>query len=155
MTTTLAAIKNNWETLFNALTPADASTLKFAPAPRDEDHEEWALEYVSSCTRRYSFDSGTVENGEWHHPSQHWRQEEVLVTISYFKDYFKEAQGLEDARDVIRADAALIADTIFNSDNYISGQDGPQVQIEPLDRTDDKVWFQTISVLCRYKETRN
>ena len=157
-TTTLGAIKNNWETLFDALTPGTKTAVKFRRAPRDEDFHEWALEYSTAASRRYQvLRTGEVTPAPWHHPSEHWWVEQVMVEIAYHPQSFRSTQSLDDTEDVIRADALQIADTITNSSNLISGQDGiadDDAVIGSLDRDDDNVWFQEILVTVRYKEAR-
>lgn len=159
MATTLAAIKNNWETLLDALTPGSVSHIKFRRGPRDKDFREWAAEYPTAASRNYQIlRSGETASAPWHHPQEHWWIEPVTIEVAYHPNAFRGTQSLDDTEDVVRADALQIVDTLINSANLLSDQDGitdDDAVIGALDRDDDDIWFQEILVTVRYKETRN
>lgn len=158
-TTTIAAIIDQMVTKIIAISPANHADKKFELSPKRYLIRNWALaqNQGSAVFRRFQINrTGIAEESPFFDPTAHERKEELTCTICYpVQVALYGTDDLMDLEEFSRKDAQQVRDEIFSADNYLSGQNAAFVTIQPLDKSDDRVWFQDLTVDVRYYETQS
>lgn len=160
-TTTFAAIRDNYITLIEAITPSthDGSDKKFKRSPRRYMLRDWAIKTGHSAVFR-KFEiiraSGVADQLPHFDSDQIQRRERARISIAYPVDVaFYGTDERDDLDDVMRSDAKQVRDVLFDPDNYLAGQNAAIVNILGPDRVSENVWFQDLEVDFIYNEAQS
>lgn len=142
-TTTIKLIREQQQTLVNALTPASHSGVKFRDYSDQQPFEDWAEATPQGCLRRYAIkDLFSYEDVAVSDMSSEDIRTSLELVIAYPRDARYGLQNEEHMRDVIREDMHQI-DTAIGArgyGDYVSGQSGCWMR-EPELEEGEAVWF--------------
>ena len=155
-TTTFAAIRDNYITVLEALTPTTKSEVPLRCVKKAE-LREWAEKNATSAVlRKFDIRRGDGTEPPFQDPSAIERNEDMVLTVAY-----PVANGLygqddrNDMEDLIRSDARQIRDAVVSSDNYLAGQSAALLETLPAPERDEKVWFQVFVFRLIYTEAQS
>ena len=160
-TTTFATIRDNYYTLIAAITPTVRTTdgYVFRKPPRRSMLRDWALTVGTEAVfRKFEISrSGSAADQLPHFDSDALqRRERARVTVAYHTAVaFYGEDEIDEMDDVMRSDARQIRDVLFDTGNYVSGQNAAIVTILPPDRARRGVWFQEFDVDFIYNEAQS
>jgi hypothetical protein len=157
-TTTLKAIRDNYATLIEVLTPAVVPEYPFRRAPRDQSFQSYVLASGSGAFRAFvlSIDDQDVDPQMSPFDSVE-RNEALLLTMSYPVNV-PALYGVADRDDMewtMRRDARQIRDLLFSTSSYLPGQSAGFPERLPYDRSDGRVWFLELRILTIYTEAQS
>lgn len=156
-TTTLATARDSIAAVLEALTPASLADKPFRRCPGRYRLKQWATEQAkgSNVLRRFDLVRGAGDEAAWIDPTSVERNDELLLTVAYpASPPLYGANELADMDSIVRADARMLRDAIFASENYPAGVYAQFVVIEPLDESSSDVWFQELRITVIYREAQ-
>ena len=156
-TTTFELISANYLTLLEQATPYELVQHALRRGPRDKDLREWAKQAGSAAFRKFEIRRGDLdlEDPESMGVAVRELEEEMVITIAYPVLPALYGTGeLDDLENVMRSDATLIRDVVYDGHSYLVGQSGAKVKDLEPDRGDDRCWFQSYSVVLTYSEAQ-
>ena len=156
-TTTYAAIRDNWITLIEALTPAVLPEYKFRRAPRHKYLDDFASETGSAAMRAFSIELEDQDPDPFTMPFETVeRNERALISVAYpVAPALYGRTDFDEMEVVMRRDARQIRDLLFSSSSYLAGQSAAFPARQTLDRGDDHTWFLTLRVSLIYTEAQS
>lgn len=156
-TTTFAAIRDNYITLIEALTPTKLADKLFRRSPRHRRLGDWALGSGSAALRGFELvGEEAVPDPNLFDPSALERVEHMVLMVAYpVQVALYGRDDLDELEAVTRSDARQLRDLVYSAGNYLAGQSAAFVEILPLDRGDDRVWFRSFDVVLHYLEAQS
>lgn len=155
VTTTYAAIRDNYIRLIEAITPTLLSQLAFRRGLRRQELEVWADGAGSAAFRKFEIRqaSGSADPNLLD-PTALERHEEAVILLAYpVLPALYGTDDLDEMEKVMRSDAHQVRDAVFSPGNYLAGQYAAFVEIEEPDRG-DRVWYQPLRVTLMYLESQ-
>lgn len=153
-TTTFETIRERIYANLELLTPELISDAGYRRGQRRLDLRQWATGNPGSALRVFELRRvGGVSDPQVVDPEQVQRNETAELTVAYPTSpaLFGEDER-DDLEDVIRQDAQQLYALISDATNYVTGQLAAFVTIQPPDRSNASVWFQTFSIEFIYFE---
>jgi hypothetical protein len=155
-TTTWHAIRDNWSTLIEAVTPDDLVNVPFRRAPRHLEIRNWAVNAGSAAARKFQFRRGDPgDEPEVQDPSVLERMEITRLTIAY--PVLVGLYGTDDLNDLeclMRDDASRVREVLLSGSAYLAGHSLGWPTIAEPDRELDGVWFQDFDIEMRFVEAQ-
>lgn len=156
VTTTYAAIRDNYITKIEALAPSLLSQLAFRRGPRRHELAVWADGAGSAALRKFEIRlaSGTPDPNLFD-PTALERHEEAVLLIAYpVMTALYGTDELDELEKVMRSDARQLRDLVFSAGNYVAGQNAAFVEIEEPERG-LRVWLQPLRIALLYLESQS
>lgn len=156
VTTTYAAIRDNYIRLIEAITPTLLSQLAFRRGLRRQELEVWAESAGSAALRKFEIRlDGDVEDPNTMDFTDADRYEDAEILIAYpVLPALYGTDDLDEMEKVMRSDARQVRDVVFSPGNYLSGQSAAFVEIRKPERG-DRVWFQPLRLSLIYLESQS
>lgn len=153
--TTVPAIRAQLVTVIEGLTPTRLTNLPFRRADQRQTLAEWASRNSGKCRAFEIVQTSSGVENEFTHPSQVLREEPFSLTVAYPRLASLAGAGdLDGLRDMMREDARVLRDAVFDSSNYLSGvcKMGPAVASFS---EDGEVWFVQLDFVVTFFETQS
>lgn len=156
-TTTLADVIDGMADTVRGLAPTMMADRLFDLCPGDRDLRVFAASSTEATLRKFqavpvgSRQDPLVLDSEANH---YGHDVEFLVSYPAKLYHLYGREGRRDIERVIKADESLLWDAFYDSGNLVPGSI-LMPEIQPVDRSDDDVWFLTILVHVQWFEAKN